>query len=1548
MTSRMPDSDPFQTESETGKPEAQWPVAAPPEVPEHIGRYRVVKVLGEGGFGLVYLGHDDQLDRPVAIKVPHARLVSRPEDAEAYLTEARTVASLDHPNIVPVHDVGSTETFACYVVSRYVEGSDLSVKIKQHGLSSTEAAGLVASVAEALHYAHTRGLVHRDIKPANILIDAAGKPFVADFGLALKEQDLGKAAGHFGTPAYMSPEQARGEGHRVDGRTDIFSLGVVLYQLLAGKRPFNAKSPRELLKLVATVEVRPPRQIDARIPRELERICLKALSMRATDRYTAASDMADDLRHFLSTATPHTTPVIPVQGSPTPVTPAGETQPVGETPTPDSDSQPIRIVPKGLRSFDEHDADFFLELLPGPRDRDGLPDSLRFWKTRIEETDADKTFSVGLIYGPSGCGKSSLMKAGLLPRLSDDVISVYVESTGPDTETRLLNALRKRCPALQDNHDLQEALSALRRGQGIPAGRKVLIVLDQFEQWLHAKKEEQNTELVQSLRQCDGGRVQSIVMVRDDFWMAATRFMRELEVRLVEDHNSNAVDLFGLTHARKVLTAFGRAFGDLPEDVGRALLPVSERANTMTESTGKSARPTTKQQSEFLDQAIAGLAQEGKVICVRLALFAEMMKDKAWTPATLTAVGGTQGIGVNFLEETFSASTAPPEHRLHQKAARAVLKSLLPESGSNIKGHMRSHDELLEAAGYARRPRDFDDLIRILDSEIRLITPTDPEGLDDDIPEGEAPTEPQRRAEPIHARPDDGSAGASPSPSGSGHSTFDSGLFYQLTHDYLVPSLRQWLTRKQRETWRGRAELRLEERTAQWTRSRESRFLPNPLEYTTIQCGVSRQKRSPRQHALMRAATRRYATLTALIMAAITLLGWGAWEANGRIQARRLAQAIYASTPAELENLIGDELPSLRRWANGPLKQVADDEAVPHAQRLRASLAIIPADPSQRQYLKSRLLDCNVAEFPVIRDSLNPHRQKLLPELWHTLRDGEAGEQSRFHAGMALASYAAQAEDWTDADAEFLAAALLASNPDYQRELRSYLAAVAAKLVMPLESALRDSTARDTVREAAAVALAEFAASDPALLARLASVATPAQHRILYVKLTELEPHQQTIQQTLLSLTGEQPNDEFDEQQRVELGRRRAGAAITLLRMGERESFFDTLRVAEDPESLTQFVHRCRDRGVAPAELLDCLDQATEETVRFGLLLALGEFSLQEIPQSRRAALIEQLDQWYASDPHSAIHGACGWLLRKWGEAERTNKVDRTPIAYDATGKRQWFVQQIGEQFLTFIVFPPAEFQMGSPKSEDDRSSGEKTHNVRFTRPLAVSDREVTWEQYNAFDGGNWFRSASRQIEWVKEDQVAVGMTWYEAVEYCRWLTAQAGMTEEDQCYADPKDLPKDAEDNPRNWPFDPAQRGFRLLTEAEWEYVCRSGTATTFGFGSDRTLLDRYGWFLQNAEKRGHATGELRPNLRGLFDMHGNAFEWCHDWYASSLDDEVQDPFGPETGSNRLLRGGGWDDNVHNCRSADRNNSRPATHSADVGFRLCVRCGGQDSSRKP
>jgi serine/threonine protein kinase len=270
------------------------------DMPVAFGRYQVTQLLGQGGFGVVYLGHDPELRRTVAIKVPRRDRVSSPADTEAYLAEARLLAALVHPGIVPVHDFGRTDDGLCYVVSEHIPGGDLGTLLAQRRLPVEEAVELAAQIAEALHHAHRHGLVHRDIKPGNILLDRDGHPLVADFGLALTDESYGRSPGVFGTPAYMSPEQARGESHRVDARSDIYSLGVLFYEMLAGRRPYRRSEARELLDEISSGDVRPPRQLDHTIPQELERICLKALGHHPADRYTTAFDMADDLRRWQS------------------------------------------------------------------------------------------------------------------------------------------------------------------------------------------------------------------------------------------------------------------------------------------------------------------------------------------------------------------------------------------------------------------------------------------------------------------------------------------------------------------------------------------------------------------------------------------------------------------------------------------------------------------------------------------------------------------------------------------------------------------------------------------------------------------------------------------------------------------------------------------------------------------------------------------------------------------------------------------------------------------------------------------------------------------------------------------------------------------------------------------------------------------------------------------------------------------------------------------------------------------------------------------------
>jgi serine/threonine protein kinase/formylglycine-generating enzyme required for sulfatase activity len=942
---------------------------SPTPVPAHLGGYRVIRRLGGGTFGDVYLAKDDAMKRRVAIKVPSRRLLSTDRARDAFREEAQNVARLRHDGIVRAHHFGQESDGSCFIVYEYIDGMTLADRLGQGRPSPNESALIVAQVAEALNHAHLEGIFHRDIKPANIMLDQSGKPIVVDFGLALRDENLGRGPKQAGTYAYMSPEQARGESHRVDGRSDIFSLGSVFYELLTGERTFRANSAREVLDLIANHEPQPPRQRVPSLKKDLEHICLKALSKRISERYTTAKDMANELRGFLTQSPQEEKPALGKVPAQPPSAGDAPTQPGSAPTTASTDSRPLKVMPT-LRSFDANDAYFFLELLPGPRDREGLPDSIRFWKNRIEKTDPDETFAVGLLYGPSGCGKSSLMKAGLLPRLNANIVALYLEATPEGTEARLLGGLRKRCPGLDPHLNLKDALVDLRLGDSLPAGKKVLIVLDQFEQYLHANKEEEQTELVQALRQCDGGRVQCIVMVRDDFWMAATEFMHDLDFRLMEGQNSATVDLFPIRHAEKVLAAFGRAADALPEP----------------------PRELSKEQRQFLRQAVASLAQENKVICVRLALFAEMMKGRPWTPASLKEAGGAEGVGVAFLEGTFSASTAPPHHRRHQKAVKSVLKALLPESGTDIKGAARSYVQLLDESGYGNRPEEFDDLRRILDAELRLITPSDVDGLEQQVGRdiGAGNRQSIETESPDSHLPTPYSA---KQPAGS----------YQLTHDYLVPFLRDWLTRKKKERWRGRAELRLEEITAVWAPRRERRLLPSLPEYLWLVFGVPRAKRKPLEQALMATATRRHGLVWGAALCLVFLLGLGLQQYLQSVshrheldQAESLVNLVANAAPQGVAAAI-EHLKPVETQCLPVLRDRFEDLPKDSSQRLHLAFALASLGNVQEDFLLEHIAILPVSEANNMMAALSAGKTNLGPKLLQKIEQKKNPElQARF------------------------------------------------------------------------------------------------------------------------------------------------------------------------------------------------------------------------------------------------------------------------------------------------------------------------------------------------------------------------------------------------------------------------------------------------------------------------------------------------------------------------------------------------------------------------
>ncbi len=948
-----------------------------------------------------------------------------------------------------------------------------------------------------------------------------------------------------------------------------------------------------------------------------------------------------------------------------------------------------------------------------------------------------------------------------------------------------------------------------------------------------------------------------------------------------------------------MLTQFGQAFGKIPGNLG----------------------DRTEEQKALLDQAVSGLAQDdGKIVSVRLALFAEMVKGRPWTPVTLKDVGGMEGVGVTFLDETFSSPQANPTHRLHQRAAQAVLKALLPESGSDIKGHMRSHRELFETSGYAARPTDFDVLLRVLDGELRLITPTDPEGLGDEG--GSEPKPPVER-------------------------------YYQLTHDYLVPSIRDWLTRKQKETRRGRAELLLAERASLWNAKPENRHLPSALEWANIRLLTKRRDWTQPQRKMMKRAGWVHGSRPAALVL-LALLARGGIEYSKPLRASFLVDQLRDAETTQVPALIR-QLDGYRLWANPRLKELvqsADDDS---RVKLHGSLALLPVDLSQLPFLEKRLLSATPAEVPVIRDALEPHRSTLIPNLWSVLDSSKPGDVSLLPAAGALVLYDPENGRWAEV-IDKVAKALLSVNSISLGDWLKYLTDVRSKLKPPLATIFRDKKLSESERTQVTNILADYASDDPDLLADLLLDSEEKPFAVLFDK---LKARQERAVPVLEAELARKPAPDATADAQDQLAQRQARAAVALLRWGQGEKAWTLLRHSPDPSVRSYIVNWLKPLGAEPKTLMTRLESLAHNPVsipkdeksrmeailfhpetseRRALILALGKYNADDLSPTEREPLMAQLLEAYRTDPDAGVHGAAEWTLRRWRQEETLKKVDAQLQRLKDRGDRdrRWYVNSEGQTLA--VIEGPVEFSMGSPLSEPGRYSEETPHRQPINRRFAIATKEVTVEQYQRFLKENP-KIAPLEIDTHSPEPTGPmnAMTWYEAAAYCNWLSEQEHLK---PCYEPISEGGYAEGMKIRAYALE--QPGYRLPTEAEWEYACRAGAVTSRYYGRSVELLGKYAWYLQNSQDRAWPCGQLLPNELGLFDMLGNVYEWCQEQSYSYPEGESNTS---TTDSNkvlyinekngRLIRSGAFMYQPANVRSALRQRVLPSSHNIDIGFRL-------------
>jgi formylglycine-generating enzyme required for sulfatase activity len=701
----------------------------------------------------------------------------------------------------------------------------------------------------------------------------------------------------------------------------------------------------------------------------------------------------------------------------------------------------------------------------------------------------------------------------------------------------------------------------------------------------------------------------------------------------------------------------------------------------------------------------------------------------------------------------------------------------------------------------------------------------------------------------------------------------------------------------------------------------------------------------------------RYHALRGFVVAVLlALIGCGVYEGHGTLQARALRDRLLNADTNEVPTIVQD-MALYRRWLDSLLYDAqaqAEKEHDPRKQ-LHTSLALLPVDSGQVNYLYGRLLDAAPNEVPVIRDALAPHKEGLLDKLWAVAEAPEKRKESqRLRAAAALAKYDRESERW--AKVQVAVANDLVKVPAVHLGLwMESLRRVRDKLLPQLSVVYGDATRRAVERSLATDILADYAAEQPQVLSDLLMDADSKQFGVIYPKLRELG--EQGLRLLSAEIDKKLPPDlPSSDERRENLAKRQANAAVTLLRMNQPEKVWPLLNHRPDPRVRSYLIHRLGPMGVDVGSIVKKAEEPeTDVTIRRALLLSLGpeEVSEETWRPEQKKRLVGRLQELYRTADDPGLRAAAEWLLRQWHEEawlaqtdktwaedrkwreKRQEDIRRVLRQKKAAAKPQWYVTGQGQ---TMVVLPgPMEFRMGSPATEKGRFDLETQHRKLISRTFALAAKPVTLGQFQKHWRAVHRQAYDAKARYTPTDDCPVNYTnWFMAAAYCNWLSDQEGIEREQWCYE--MDEKGQVTKLKRNYL---SLTGYRLPTEAEWEYTCRAGTVTSRYYGESEELLSKYAWYQKNAKERTWPVGSKKPNDLGLFDMHGNVYSWCQEGYqdypASKNGEGIEDKEGAlsiKSTVNRVLRGGSFGAQASLVRSADRFGYVLTSSRGHVGFR--------------